>query len=236
MESKGQKANINGNGIHFNYTNTYNKIDYITQEKANQETPININQNIFPNNNFTFKNSFTNSENQNENLNSQIPNNFNTQDDNKFQLTHSENYQNSENFLKKKREISDNNDEEKNSQNLKTEEKCKNKKQIARLIVTRIKSSSKTLVEKNRFGTNNENEIQNFNRQAVLENLASTKTIYSVNRPLHNLENQTDIENKKIYKKLESEFGNNENNLNLNENENKENFGNNFFYLSLNFP
>ena len=236
MESKGQKAKLNGNGIHHNYTNENNKIDYISQENTNQETPINTNQNIFPNKNFTFKNSYINSENQNENLNSQIQNNFNTLEDNKFNITQNENIQNSGNFfLNKKREISEN-DEEKNYTNLKTEEKSKNKKQIARLIVTRISSSNKKLVPKNRFGNNEgENETQNFNRHGFLDNLSSTKTIYSVNRPLHDLGNQTDIENKKIYKKLGFELGNNENNVNLNlnenENEKKENFGKIFFLL-----
>jgi hypothetical protein len=234
MESNGQKAKYNGNGIHFNYTNSNNK----TQEKINQETPSYIKQIPLKSvSDYIFKNSLMNSENFNkneENLNEnlQIPS-VNLQEEIN-QSTHSENNQNSENFLLSKKRENSENDDEKNYPILNTMERLNKSNKIERypkrLVVTRIKSEQKEFKAKSRLG-NNENEISNFNRQGLFDKMNSTTSVYSVNCPLHHLRNNPDGENKKIWKKLDKEFEKNENNMNLNENENTENFGNFFSFM-----
>ena len=222
MEYNKQKANLNGNGINFEFTNTKNSNEILSQEKLDQETPINQN---FSQKKYTFKSSLnpTESTNLNQNIN------YNAQKG-IFEISQNENNQNSENFLlKNKREHADFNDDGENLMNSNqiTEEKNGKKNKIKRLVITTI-SSAKKFLAKHRFVQNeNENEIQNFNRQGFFSKMNSTHSIYSVNCPNHHLENHVHSENKIVGKNLYREFGNNENkvNLNLNENEDEENFG-----------
>ena len=67
MESKGQKAKLNGNGMHSNNSIPNYKFDFKCQEQINQDTPIYIN--LIPRTNHTFKSSNINENfDKNENL------------------------------------------------------------------------------------------------------------------------------------------------------------------------
>lgn len=219
MESNRQDFKFNGNGINYDFSNQIR--GNISQEKYNQDTPFNQDNFSNPSTNYNFKSSLTSnvSQNQNQNPSNNFLFNFNQ---NKPNILQNQNHQNSENiFLNKKREEPINEDNQKNDliSNPKTEEKSVKKQQrIQRLVVTKIKSSSKKLVSKSRF-EQHEIENKNFNRQGFLEKLNSSTSIYSVTCPEHHIKNHTECNKKIIEKNLENEFDNRQNEINLNLNE-----------------
>lgn len=124
--------------------------------------------------------------------------------------------------------FTDNNNDKENP---KTNEKStKKSNRISRLVVTRVKSSSKKLMSKKRFENFNFEKNQkekNFNGQGFYRKKNSTTSIYSVNCPLDHftINGKCDHDNnrlmgKNLQKDFEDNENNNENNLNLNLKEN----------------